>query len=138
MKITKSQLVKIIQEEISNVTEGAPAGDEFGDVKMDKYWIDKDENSHGLPRMGDPETSSQELIIALGVLAKELGTSKEKVFNHLMSLTKMDENMGDFYDPRQPGGYHDQPKTSNMQLARQCKEGDQAACKMLKKRLGKE
>ena len=50
----------------------------------------------------------------------------------------IEENMGDYYDPRQPGGYHDQPKTSNMQLARQCKEGDQAACKMLKKRLGKE
>ena len=82
MKITKSQLVKIIQEEINNVTEGVPAGDEFGDVKMD-------------------------------------------------------ENMGDYYDPRQSGGHHDQPKTSNMQLARQCKEGDQAACKMLKKRLGK-
>ena len=91
MKITKSKLVQIIKEEIDNVTEGMPAGDEFGDVEMDKYWIDRDENSHGLPRMGDPETSSQELIIALGVLAKELGTSKEKIFNHLMSLTQKEE-----------------------------------------------
>ena len=209
MKITKSQLVKIIKEEIDSISEekweatgnrysragipgskaghnrakvpGSKAGhnrasipghsgkpsdierlrkklaalrsggveEAYGPSDSDYGYYPSSHPLAGLPYLETtPEEAYEFYAITLKKIANAMG--EDMTFEDALAaieasresgkgldVPSLEENMGDYYDPRQPGGHHDQPKTTNKQLARQCKEGDQKACEMLEKRLGK-
>ena len=121
--------------------------DEFGSM-FDSY--DDDEDEMGLEP--SPEEEEIEALLKQYGLSKDTGPAADAEAGAAAMADMEDdadlgrrpeedeedlgENMGDYYDPRQSGGHHDQPKTSNMKLKRQCKEGDKKACEMLKQRMG--
>jgi hypothetical protein len=85
MKLTKSQLRKIIKEEIGKIVEGAPT-DAFGSTDGEKYWGKAAEltgGAKGLPDLGTSETSARDALIAIGALAIQSGMSKEEVLDAL-------------------------------------------------------
>jgi hypothetical protein len=85
MKLTKSQLRRIIKEELGKIIEAAPT-DAFGDTEGEKYWGKAAElggESGELPDLGTSSTSARDALIAIGALALQSGMSKEEVLEAL-------------------------------------------------------
>jgi len=164
MKITKTQLQNLIREELEKVMEDETMSDHpinavgflpdhILDAKIE-HWLD-DLRGPAIEAAEAGDKRAQKFLDRIAAIGSKeikkglfqamgLGRSRGKEQSLARSFEKdfysdeegLEENL---YGPGGPdaGDYYDQPKTSNMQLARQCKEGDQAACEMLKKRLGK-
>ncbi len=145
MKITKTQLVQIIKEEIESISEEKweATGNRYSRAGVPGSKAGH--NRASIPGHSGKPSDIERLGKKLAALANAMG--EDMTFEDALTAVEnsrksrkgldvpdLEENMGDYYDPRQPGGYHDQPTTTTMQLEKQCENGDQVACKMLKKR----